>query len=80
MSEGLAESLGILNPAVFQILQIGYFSMIEGCGTDFTAVYTVLRLEKMVSDVLEQLGCFNHVYIAIFIEGKQIQMKFPAEF
>ena len=54
--------------------------MIEGCGTDFTAVYTVLRLEKMVSDVLEQLGCFNHVYIAIFIEGKQIQMKFPAEF
>ena len=49
-----ARELGILNPAVFKICKIGYFSMIEGCGTDFTAVYTVLRLEKMVSDVLEQ--------------------------
>ena len=53
MSEGLAESLRILNPAVFQICKIGYFSMIEGCGTDFTAVHTDLRLEKMVSDALE---------------------------
>ena len=54
MSEGLAESWRMLNLAVFQISKIGYFSMIEGCGTDFTAGYTVLRLEKMVSDVLEQ--------------------------
>ena len=54
MSEGLEESLRILNLAVFQICKIGYFSMIEGCGTNFTAGYTVFRLEKMVSDVLEQ--------------------------
>ena len=54
MSEGLAECLRILNVAVFQICKIGYFSMIESCGTDFTSGYTVLRLEKMVSDVLEQ--------------------------
>ena len=53
MSEGLAESLRILNLAVFQICKIGYFSMIEGCGTGFTAGYTVLSLEKMVSDVFE---------------------------
>ena len=35
-------------------MKIGYFSMIEGFFTDFTALYTGLKLEKMVSGVLEQ--------------------------
>ena len=51
-------SLGIyqpvLNHAVLQICKIGYFSIIEGSFTDFTAQYTVLKLEKMVSGFLEQ--------------------------
>ena len=34
----------ILNRAVLQILKIGYFSMIEGSFTDFTALYTVSKL------------------------------------
>ena len=49
---GIYES--ILNLAVLQICKIGSFSMIEGCFADFDALYTVLRLEKMVSGVLEQ--------------------------
>ena len=48
---GIYES--ILNRAVLQICKIGYFSMIEGFFTDFTALYTGLKLEKMVSGVLE---------------------------
>ena len=44
----------ILNPAVLQICKIGYFSMIEGSCTDFNAGYTVLKLEKKLSDILEQ--------------------------
>ena len=44
----------ILNPAVLQICKIGYFSLIEGSCTDFNAVYTVLKLEKKLSDNLEQ--------------------------
>ena len=36
----------ILNPEVLQMWKIGYFSMIEGSCTEFTAVYTVLKLEK----------------------------------
>ena len=51
---GLGIYQSILNRAVLQICKIGYFSMIEGSFTDFTAVYTVLKLEKMVSGVLEQ--------------------------
>ena len=51
---GLGIYQSILNPAVLQICKIGYFSMIEGSFTDFTALYTVLKLEKMVSGVLEQ--------------------------
>ena len=43
----------ILNRAVLQIWKIGYFFMIEVSFTDFTALYTVLKLEKMVSVVLE---------------------------
>ena len=35
-------------------LKIGYFSLIESFCTDFNAVYTVLKLEKKVSDILEQ--------------------------
>ena len=46
--------ISILNPAVLQICKIGYFSMIEGSRTDFTTVYTVLKLEKKLGDVLEQ--------------------------
>ena len=44
----------ILNRAVLQICKIGYFSMFKGSFTDFSALYTVLKLEKMVSGVLEQ--------------------------
>ena len=51
---GLGINQSILNPAVLQICKIGYFSMIEGSFTDFTALYTVLKLEQMVSGVLEQ--------------------------
>ena len=50
---GLGIYQSILNPAVLQICKIGYFSMIEGSCTDFTPVYTVLKLEKKLSDVLE---------------------------
>ena len=41
----------ILNRAVLQICKIGYFSMIEGSFTDFTALYRVFKLEQMVSSV-----------------------------
>ena len=51
---GLGIYQSILNPAVLKICKIGYFSMIEGSCTDFTAVYTVLKPEKKLSDVLEQ--------------------------
>ena len=51
---GLGIYQSILNRAVLQICKIGYFSMIEGSFTDFSALYIVLKLEKMVSGVLEQ--------------------------
>ena len=43
----------ILNRAFLQICKIGYFSIIEGSFTDFTALYTVLKVQEMVSDLLE---------------------------
>ena len=51
---GLGIYQSILNPAVLQICKIGYFFMIEGSCTDFNAVYTVLKLEKKLSDIFEQ--------------------------
>ena len=51
---GLRIYQSILNCAVLQICKIGYFSMIEGSFTDFSALYTILKVEKMVSGVLEQ--------------------------
>ena len=51
---GLGIYQSILNRAVLQIGKIGYFSMIAGSFTDFTALYTVLKLQKMVSGVLEK--------------------------
>ena len=50
---GLGIYQSILNRAVLQFGKIGYFSMIEGSLTDFSALYTVLKLEKMVSGVLD---------------------------
>ena len=43
----------IFNRAVLQIWKIGYFSMIEVSCSDFTEVYIVLKVEEMVSGVLE---------------------------
>ena len=51
---GLGIYQSILNRSVLQICKIWYFSMIKGSFTLFSAVYTVLKLEKMVSGVLEQ--------------------------
>ena len=51
---GLGIYQSILNRAVLQICKIGYIPMIEGSFTDFSAQYTVLKLQKMVSCVLEQ--------------------------
>ena len=51
---GLGIYQSILNPEVLQMWKIGYFSMILGSCTDFTAVYTVLKLEKKLSDFFEQ--------------------------
>ena len=50
---GLGIYQSILNRAVLQICKIGYFSMIEGSFTDFTALYTVMKVEEMLSGVLE---------------------------
>ena len=41
---GLGIYQSILNSAVLQICKIGYFSMIEGVFTDFTTLYTGLKL------------------------------------
>ena len=46
---GLGIYQSILNRAVLQIFKIAYFSMIEGSFTDFTALYTVLKLEQMLA-------------------------------
>ena len=54
---GLRVYQSTLNPAVLQICKVGYRPMIEGSCTDFTAVYTVLKLAQMMfwfSDVLEK--------------------------
>ena len=50
---GLGIYQSILNRAVLQICKMRYFSMIEGSFTHFTALYTVLKVEEMVSDLLE---------------------------
>ena len=49
---GLGIYQSILNRAVLQTCKIGYSPMIEASFTDFSAQYTVLKLEKMVSGVL----------------------------
>ena len=50
---GLGIYQSILNRSLLQICKIGYFSMIEG-SSPILALYTVLKLEKMVSGVLEE--------------------------
>ena len=69
---GLGIYQSILNRAVLQICKIGYFSMIEGSFTDFTALYTVLKREKMVSGDLEQYD----VVITFLLESLSRENKF----
>ena len=70
----------ILNPAVPTICKIGYCPMIEGCSTDFTTVYTVLKHVQKVSAAMGQRDAVITFDLAIYIQAKQIQMKFPEEF
>ena len=51
----------ILNPAVLRLWKVGYCSMIEGYGTDFATVYTVLKHAQMVGDVWNR-RMQNHVW------------------
>ena len=67
---GIYES--ILNRAVLQICKIRYFSMIAGCFTDFSALCTAFKLEKMVSGVLEKLD----VVITFILESLSKENKF----
>ena len=73
IDSGLGVYQFILNPAVLQISKIGYCTMIDGSCTDFSAVYTVLKLAQMVSDVLEQYDVVITFDIVIFIQGKKIK-------
>ena len=61
-----------LNRAVLQICKIGHFAIFEGCFTDFSVLYTVLKLEKMVSGVLEQ----EDVVITFILESLSKENKF----
>ena len=70
----------ILNPWVLRLCKIGHCPMIEGFCSDFTTVYTVLKHAKTISDVLKQHDAATTSYVAIFIQVKEIQMKFPQEF
>ena len=70
---GLGVYQSTLNPAVLKICNIGYFPMIQGSCIDFTAVYTVLMLAHMVSDVLEKHDVVITFDIAIFIQGKKLK-------
>ena len=54
--------------------------MIEGCGADFTTVYTVLKHAQMVWWCLEQHDAGLASDVAIFIQAKQIQIKCPEEY
>ena len=53
--------------------------MIESSFTDFTALYTVLSFKNGYW-CFGTVGCCNHVYIGIFIQRKQIPIKFSEEF
>ena len=67
---GLGVYQSTLNPAVLQIGKVGYRPMIEGSCTDFTAVYSVLKLAQMMfwfSDVLEKYDVVITFDIAIFL-------------
>ena len=69
---GLGIYQSISTRAVLQICKIGYFSMIEGSFTDFTALYTVLKLQKIVSGVLEN----KDVVITFILESLSKENKF----
>ena len=69
---GLGTYQSILNRAVLQICKIGYISMIEVSFADFSALYTVVKLEKMVSGVLEH----KDVVITFIFESLSQENKF----
>ena len=69
-----------LNSAVLRLCKIGYCPLIESFGTNFVTVYTVLKHAQMVSDSLEQNNAVITSEVAIFIQAKEIQLKFSVEF
>ena len=54
--------------------------MIEAFCSDFNTVYIVLKHGKIISHLLKQHDAATTSDVAIFIQVKEIQMKFHEEF
>ena len=68
-----------LNPDILRLCKIGYCPMMEDFGTDLTTVSKVLKNAQMVSDAMEHNNAVITSDVAIFIQAKEIQLKFSEE-
>ena len=59
---------------------IGYCPMIEGSPTEYSTVYTVMKISQKMMASLQQKNCVLTFDLAIYCKAKEIQWRAPREF
>ena len=59
---------------------IGYCPMIHGSASEFSTIFTVMKVSQEVARRLQQDDSVITFDLAIYMKAKQIQLKFPDEF
>lgn len=59
---------------------IGYCPMIHGSASEFSTIFTLMKVSQEVARRLQQDDSVITFDLAIYMKAKQIQLKFPEEF
>ena len=86
--EGVARQLvpswsgfnAILYPDIACPTNIGYCPLIDASSTEFSTVYTVMKLAQRISESVGQSEVVITFDLAIYVKAKQIQLIYPADF
>ena len=66
-------------PSVPSATSIGYCPMINGNQTEYSTVYTVLKMVQKITDSVGQAASVITFDLAIYVKAKEIQWRVPDE-
>ena len=70
----------ITHPTIPVKTNIGYHPMIHAESSNFSTLYTLMKLAQKICDTMGQHDSVITFDLALYAKAKQLQMKYPEEF